>query len=190
MQIYGSIFYQEFTDFIEVETVGFDDNTGNFLKQYRNNNGATLKGAELSAAYWLTSYVQISTKHGYVTGKTSAHEYVRTITPYEGSLELDYDDETFSAYGLLSWATAMSRVPVCQDNLGIIGACAKASSWIALDVGGSYKPISQLKLSANLMNLFDRNYTRYQDVAGILATDTHYMSQAGRYFTLNMRYEF
>lgn len=188
--LHTSAFYQRFSDFIDIKDLGLDKETFLYRKQYRNFSGARIYGAELSASYWLTSHWQASTKLGYVNGKKDNDEYVRSVTPLEGSAELAYQNAQFQGYALLSWAGSMSRVPECQNDLSQVTPCATTSSWLSVDLGASYKPMPKLTLSSTLVNLFDRNYTRYQDVAGVAASDAHYSTQSGRYFTFNMRYEF
>ncbi|KGK14559.1 TonB-dependent hemoglobin/transferrin/lactoferrin family receptor [Vibrio navarrensis] len=183
-------FYNKFDNFIDIVTVSFDTNSGNYIKQYQNLEGVETYGAEVSAGYALSQKWDVGAKLGYVDGKEADGDYIRSITPLEGSVSLGYHVQDFSAYGLWSWATAMDRVPTCQTDLGLAAQCATTSAWNRVDIGATYQLSKDLRLSATIANLFDKKYIRYQDVAGILDQDKHYSSEPGRYFTLNAKYQF
>ncbi|MDF2152676.1 TonB-dependent hemoglobin/transferrin/lactoferrin family receptor [Vibrio sp. CAU 1672] len=189
-RLFVSAFYNKFDNFIDVVTVGFDQATGNHIKQYRNLAGVETYGAEVSAAYALTQTWNATAKFGYVDGKDADGGYVRSITPFEGSAELSYAYQDFSAYALWNWAAAMDRVPSCQTKLGLEAKCAETSAWNAFDLGASYHISKDLRLSATIVNLFDKEYIRYQDVAGIAEESKHYSTEPGRYFTVNAKYQF
>ncbi|MCV3263785.1 TonB-dependent receptor [Vibrio harveyi] len=106
-------------------------------------------------------------------------EYIRTITPWEGSAEVRYTNQDFNAYALLSWAYAMDRVPTCQSDIGLAVDCAQTSSWSTVDLGATYHVTKDLRLSATVVNLFDKEYIRYQDVAGIADENKHYSTEPG-----------
>ena len=183
--VYASVFYNKFENFIDVVTTGFDSSTGNYIKQYQN-----LDGVELAAGYGLTKQWDISTKFGYVDGKDTKGEYVRSITPFEGNVQLKYAHQDFNAYVAWNWAAAMDRVPKCQTMLGLATECAQTSAWNTFDLGATYYVSKDLRVSANIVNLFDKEYIRYQDVAGIAEESKRYSTEPGRYFTLNAKYEF
>ncbi|MEF1340219.1 TonB-dependent receptor, partial [Vibrio rotiferianus] len=188
--VYASVFYNKFENFIDVVTTGFDSSTGNYIKQYQNLDGVETYGAELSAGYALTKQWDISTKLGYVDGKDAEGEYVRSITPFEGNAQLKYANQDFSTYVTWNWAAAMDRVPECQTILGLGTECAQTSAWNTFDIGATYHVSKDLRVSANIVNLFNKEYIRYQDVAGIAEESKHYSTEPGRYFTLNAKYEF
>ncbi len=89
-----------------------------------------------------------------------------------------------------NWAAAMDRVPECQTILGLGTECAQTSAWNTFDIGATYHVSKDLRVSANIVNLFNKEYIRYQDVAGIAEESKHYSTEPGRYFTLNAKYEF
>ena len=101
-----------------------------------------------------------------------------------------YHDSAFSAYAQVNWAQAMDNVPQCEDDLGIVTDCATTSGWASVDLGVSYSWNFGLDVSANVMNLFDKEYIRYQDVAGIANSNKIYSTEPGRYFTVNAKYAF
>ncbi|HCG8267500.1 TPA: TonB-dependent hemoglobin/transferrin/lactoferrin family receptor [Vibrio parahaemolyticus] len=188
-QLYVSAFYNKFQNFIDVVTTG-QDNFGNYVKQYQNLHGVETYGAELSAAYAFTSSWKLSTKLGYVDGKDAEGEYVRSITPFEGNVGLNYQQQDFNAFATWNWAGSMDRVPSCQTLLGQKTECAKTEAWNTLDLGASYQITKDFRLSATIINLFDKEYIRYQDVAGIADESKRYSTEPGRYFTVNAKYIF
>ncbi|HHX8499489.1 TonB-dependent hemoglobin/transferrin/lactoferrin family receptor [Vibrio diabolicus] len=188
-QLYVSAFYNKFQNFIDVVTTG-QDNFGNYIKQYQNLHGVETYGAELSAAYAFTSSWKLSTKLGYVDGKDAEGEYVRSITPFEGNVGLNYQQQDFNAFATWNWAGSMDRVPSCQTSLGQKTECAQTDSWNTLDLGASYQITKDFRLSATIINLFDKEYIRYQDVAGIADESKRYSTEPGRYFTVNAKYIF
>ncbi|PMO05898.1 ligand-gated channel [Vibrio splendidus] len=191
-QLYAAVFYQKFDNFIDVKQITFvpDSNTGNYYKQYQNVNGVETYGIEASIAHRLSDFWSVSTKVGYVDGEDEDGEKVRTLTPWEGNAEVTYDDNAFSAYAQVNWAQAMDNVPQCEDDLGIVTDCATTSGWASVDLGVSYSWNFGLDVSANVMNLFDKEYIRYQDVAGIANSNKIYSTEPGRYFTVNAKYAF
>ncbi|WP_394246290.1 TonB-dependent hemoglobin/transferrin/lactoferrin family receptor [Vibrio profundi] len=188
-QFYTAVFFQKFENFIDIKEIGMNDQ-GVYLKQYQNISGVETYGIEVSLAHRLTEHWGISTKAGYVDGKDGEGHYVRTLTPWEGNVELTYDNESFSAYSMVNWAQSMDRVPSCSTDIGLETECARTSGWATIDLGASYSLTRDFNVSANIINLLDKNYIRYQDVGGISDSDKGYSTQPGRYFTVNAKYEF
>ncbi|SHO19968.1 Hemin receptor [Moritella viscosa] len=189
-KIYGAIFYQKFQNFIDVKQIGYDSSTGNYLKQYQNVDGVETYGMELSVAHRLDENWSTGFKAGYVDGKDKDGDYVRSITPWEGNVQLTYELEKLTVYSVFDWADSMNRIPSCATDIGLKTDCATTSGWGVVDMGASYYFSSGLEISANVVNLFDRKHIRYQGVAGISSNATKYSTEPGRYFTLNAKYIF
>ncbi len=64
------------------------------------------------------------------------------------------------------------------------------AGWGTVDLGLSYEPITDLFISGNLNNLFDREYVRYQDVGGMSDALSKYNAEAGRNFNVFVKYNF
>ena len=84
----------------------------------------------------------------------------------------------------------MDNLTQCDEYLGIVTDCAATDVWASVDLGLSYSWNFGLDVSANVINLFDKEYIRYQDVAGIADSNKLYSTEPGRYFTVNAKYEF
>lgn len=191
-QFYTAVFYQKFENFIGVKQVTSDPDTdtGNYFKQFQNINGVETYGIEASIAHQFTENWGASTQLGFVDGEDGNGDKIRTLTPWEGSAELTYDNQAFSAYTMVSWAQAMDKVPECETDIGLAVECATTAGWASVDMGMSYAWDFGLSLSANVINLFDKEYVRYQDVAGIIDSQKLYSTEPGRYFTVNAKYVF
>jgi len=191
--LYAAAFYQKFKNFIDVKQISFSpdpNNNGNYYKQYQNVSGVETYGFEASAGQRLSEFWSVTAQIGFVDGEDDNGEKVRTLTPWEGSAQLRYDNQALSAYTMLNWAQAMNKVPECETDIGLATDCATTAGWATVDMGVSYSWNFGLDVSANVINLLDKEYIRYQDVAGIMDENKHYSTEPGRYFTVNARYEF
>ncbi|MCH1921085.1 TonB-dependent hemoglobin/transferrin/lactoferrin family receptor [Shewanella sp. A3A] len=188
VKLYWAAYYQKFNDFIDVALIGFDQSTGLFQRQYQNIAGVSTYGSEVFGQYKFNHQWSLSAKAGYVNGKNADDEYVRAITPLEGNVSLNFDTGALESYLAINWASSMDRVPTCETDLQMTVACAATSGWVTLDSGMSYALSDSFSVSANIYNLLDRHYVRYQDVAGTAASDAHFATEPGRYVTINLRY--
>lgn len=190
LRVYGAIFYNKFNNFISVVDKGFNGASGLFEKRYENIDGVETYGAEATVEYAFADDWTASTKAGWVNGKDDDGEYVRSITPLEGNVSLRYDNRHLNGYARLNWADAMDRTPSCATDLGLKADCATTSGWATVDLGVGYNFNANTYVSLNVINLFDREYVRYQDVAGVAESQTRFSTEPGRYFTVNARYAF
>lgn len=190
LAVYGALFYSVFDDFIDEQVVGWDDANQHAIVQYQNLNGVKTYGAELTVRYALTDALAISSKLGIVDGEDEQGEEIRALTPLEGNTQLDYLAEDWDGFVRANYAGAMARVPTCYGELGMAETCAETSGWLTVDLGAGYFVTPDFRLNLAIHNLLDRDYTRYQDVAGVAAKDTTFSSQPGRYFNINAKYSF
>ncbi|USD42881.1 TonB-dependent hemoglobin/transferrin/lactoferrin family receptor [Vibrio sp. SCSIO 43135] len=190
LRVYGAVFYNMFENFIDVVDTGFNQSTGLFEKRYENLSDVESYGAEATIEYLIARDWTVSSKVGWVDGKDANDEYIRSITPLEGNVGLDYDDSKFNGYLRLNWADAMDRTPSCADTLGIQTDCAQTAGWATVDLGIGYDFSKDFYVNANLINVFDKEYVRYQDVAGLIDSQTRFSTEPGRYFTVNAHYAF
>ncbi|AXN34404.1 TonB-dependent hemoglobin/transferrin/lactoferrin family receptor [Vibrio coralliilyticus] len=189
LKLYTAVFYNQFENFMSIVDQG-RDSSGNIQRQYVNLDNVETYGAEATLEYVLTDSWSAASKIGWVNGKDGKGEYIRSITPLEGNVSLDYDDGHLNGYARVNWADSMDRTPSCANEFGHESDCAQTSGWTTLDMGIGYSINKKIFVSANVINVLDRKYIRYQDVAGISQADTGYSTEPGRYFTLAARYAF
>ncbi|KHT48225.1 TonB-dependent hemoglobin/transferrin/lactoferrin family receptor [Vibrio sinaloensis] len=190
MRVYGAVFYNVFRNFIEQKTIGKRAGTNITEVTFDNLDGVRTYGAEASVEYSLTNTIIASTNIGIVDGKDKEGDYVRAITPLEGNVALNYDNGALNGYVQLNWADQMNRTSVCVNEQKIAVDCATTAGWGAVDIGLGYDFGDNTNISVNVINLFDREYIRYQDIAGLESLHEAFQTESGRYFTVNARYAF
>lgn len=184
----SAVFYSQYKDFIMPINVRFNEITGRMEKQFVNIAQSESYGIEFGSKVRLNSAWSLLGNIGVVTAKSKDNEYLATSTPWNGSTSLKYSDG-FDAFARLNFASSMNKVPMCHSK-GTTSECTKTSGWGTFDLGFSYEPISNLTLNANLNNIFDREYMKYNTVAGMKDASIFYNSQVGRNFNLSLHYQY
>lgn len=190
LRLYGAAFYNIFENFIDVKVTGYDDQRLVAIQTYENLDGVRTYGAEASLEYLLTNAITAKTSIGIVDGKDKDGEYVRVITPLEGNASLNYDDGSLNSYLRINWADNMTRTTTCEVRVGVEGDCAETAGWATLDAGVGYNFDKRTRINFNVLNLLDREYVMYQDIAGQTSEQKKWLYASGRYFTVNARYAF
>lgn len=190
LAVYGAVFYSVFDNFISEKTIGWNEAAKYAEVQYQNLDGVKTYGAEMSVSYWFSEHLNLVSKLGIVDGEDEHGEPIRTLTPLEGNSMLLYLQDSWQSFVRVNYAGAMDKVPSCQDELGISQRCATTSGWMTLDAGAGYHLSPDFRINASVHNLFDRQYTRYQDVAGVSEAQTTFSTEPGRYFSVNAKYSF
>lgn len=188
--VYGAVFYSVFDNFISEKTIGWNEAAKYAEVQYQNLDGVKTYGAEMSVSYWFSERLNLVSKLGIVDGEDEHGEPIRTLTPLEGNSMLLYQQDSWQGFVRVNYAGAMDNVPGCQDELGISQRCAATSGWMTLDAGAGFNLSPDFRINASVHNLFDRQYTRYQDVAGVSEAQTTFSTEPGRYFSVNAKYRF
>ncbi|WP_412177936.1 TonB-dependent hemoglobin/transferrin/lactoferrin family receptor [Photobacterium galatheae] len=190
LAVYGALFYSVFDNFISEKTIGWNE-AGKYAEvQYQNLDGVKTYGAELTVSYWLSDRLNLASKLGIVDGEDEHGESIRTLTPLEGNTMLMYQQDSWDGFMRVNYAGAMDKVPSCQDDLGMRQTCATTAGWMTVDAGMGYDLTPDFRVNAAVHNLFDREYTRYQDVAGVTKAQTTFSTEPGRYFSVNAKYRF
>lgn len=190
LRVYGAVFYNVFSNFIDQKTLGYNSDTNLSELTFANLDGVRTYGGEASVEYKLTNSIVARTSVGIVDGKDKEGEYVRAITPLEGNLALDYEDGAFNGFVQLNWADHMNRTTKCTNQQQMEVDCATTAGWGAVDVGAGYDFGNNASINLNIINLFDREYVPYQDIAGMESLHEKWQTESGRYFTVNARYAF
>lgn len=180
----AAVFYSDFDNFIRTKQTGMNSDNGRITIQYVNLDKVTSYGFEMTASAEISETVTASGSVGVVTTEDDNGAYVETSTPWEGNLTLDYSQD-FDAFVRWNFAAEMNKVPTCSD-----GECVTTAGWSTVDLGLSYEPITDLFISSNLNNLFNREYIRYQDVGGMSDAISKYNAEAGRNFNVLVKYNF
>ncbi|QUJ67045.1 TonB-dependent receptor [Photobacterium sp. GJ3] len=190
LAVYGALFYSVFDHFISEKTVGWNE-AGKYAEvQYQNLDGVKTYGAEMTVSYWFNDRLNLASKLGIVDGEDEHGEPIRTLTPLEGNTMLIYQQDSLNGFMRVNYAAAMDQVPSCADSLGIRQNCATTSGWMTVDAGLGYDVTPDFRVNAAVHNLLDREYTRYQDVAGVTEAQTRFSTEPGRYFSVNAKYRF
>ena len=190
LRLYGAVFYNLFDNFISPERLGKNSDTGLDELRFANLEGVKTYGAEASAEYKFTNAIMARTSLGIVDGKDSEGDRIRAITPLEGNVSLNYDDGAINSYVRLNWADKMERTTVCVNELKMEVDCATTSGWGSVDIGAGYSFDENSYVSINVINVFDREFVRYQDIAGLESLHETFSTESGRHFTINARYAF
>lgn len=178
-------FYNKFDDFIEMVEVGKEGRTA--VYQYQNLSKATTKGVEAKADYWLTDLVNVWGNLAYIDGKDGDGNYINSLSPLNGSIGVRLEQEKWNFNTALRFADDMDKVR--KDAKG--NEYAKAAGWGVVDMYAQFNPMQDLQLNVGLFNLFDKEYTRYERIAGRDAgSDNSLMTEPGRNLSARVKYVF
>ncbi|WP_058119767.1 TonB-dependent hemoglobin/transferrin/lactoferrin family receptor [Photobacterium kishitanii] len=184
----AAVFYSKYNNFISPHNDRFNEDNGRMEVRYINVDKVTSYGFELSTSAELTETLTASADFSVVTAKDDESNYISTSSPWEGGLTLDYSQD-FDAFVRWNFAAAMNKVPQCGDSVDPL-SCSRTSGWGTVDLGFSYEPINNLSVNANINNILNHEYIRYQDVAGLSEYNNRYNTEAGRNFNVSMSYKF
>lgn len=186
-----AVFYNRFTDFLEVALIDSKtvlNTNGQFQYQhdtyhYQNIDKVTIKGAEFSFDYALTSNWSLLAALSYQDGKNEqTKDYITSISPLSGSTGISYNSEKLQSQLLANWAKRMTKV-----NEG----SRQSPGFVTLDWLNSYKLTADWQLNLALNNLLDKDYVRYNSIAGhAVDSDLRAYTQPGRNISLSTRYHF
>lgn len=67
----------------------------------------------------------------------------------------------------------------------------KSAGWVAVDMYAQFNPLPELQLNVGVFNLFDREYTTYNRLAGKdAAADVSTFTEPGRNLSARVKYVF
>ncbi|MCG7555840.1 TonB-dependent receptor [Pseudoalteromonas sp. Of11M-6] len=186
----SSIYYTRYDDFIDWVNIRLRLNDGVMERQFVNIDEAYTFGAEAEVTYQLES-LMFGANIGWMNGKNKdKQEYLRNLIPLEYTFYANYEFSDFVIN--LQWygQSQMTDLPTCQDPfLNVEIPCQSTGSWHSLDLSVSYTLSKNWKFNTAINNVLDKQYTRYQDVAGQSNSDFDY-SQPGRNFRASIQYKF
>ncbi|MEW9797294.1 TonB-dependent hemoglobin/transferrin/lactoferrin family receptor [Alteromonas sp. CYL-A6] len=184
-------FHSRFNDFIESVQTGteptFIPGVMRSVIQYRNLDGATIEGVEVSARYHINDNLNISTAAIYTDGTNEdSGQALATISPFQGNVALNYQLDNWALSGIWRIADAMSDVP--EDEAG--SPLIQSAGYGVVDVFATYS-VTNWQLSLAIENLLDKAYAPYERIAGLPSeTDVGQFTQPGRTLSANVSYRF
>ena len=136
------------------------------LVSQADNIDARIMGGELGVAYDLTDTWKTDATLAYAWGKNSSDgEALPQMPPLEARLGLTYERESWSAGALWRVVAQQNRVDEGKGN--VVGRdLGKSAGFGVFSLNGAYRVSEQVKLSAGVDNLFDKDYAEHLNLAG------------------------
>lgn len=165
LEIGASGFYNQIKDFILVDgRSGYT--SGMYSTPSSRNINAHTYGAELTAAYSLTSTVKLNSSVSYVQGKNETDNLpLAQLAPLEGRISVAYDDKKYSFGALLRLVAPKDEVAVGQGNIAGQDV-SKSGGFGIFSLNAGYKPNKKTLIAAGVDNLFDKTYAEFISRAG------------------------
>ena len=130
------------------------------------NINARIMGGELGAAYQLTSHWKADATLAYAWGKNSTDgKALPQMPPLDTRFGLTYSEDDWSAGALWRVVAAQNRIDRNAGN--VVGKdYAKSAGFGVFSLNGAYRINANLKVSAGVDNLLDKNYSEHLNMAG------------------------
>lgn len=131
-----------------------------------DNIDARIMGGELGVAYDLNANWKTDATLAYAWGKNSSDgEALPQMPPLEARLGLTYQRQDWSAGALWRLVDGQGRVADGRGN--VVGQDLGDSAGFAVfSLNGAYRVTQQVKLSAGVDNLFNKNYVEHLNLGG------------------------
>jgi hemoglobin/transferrin/lactoferrin receptor protein len=185
-----SAYYNDYDNFIEVAYLGSVD--GDYygfplvtdVYQYQNIDSARISGVEFRFDYYLGNNVTAFLNGEYMDSEDkTTGEQLRTIQPFNGTFGVNYYRGSFSTDVMMKWTDDMDKVP---------DGAVTTDGYLTFDLFARYDFSSRLRLSAGILNMFNKEYIEYTSVAGREddGSDLTPFTQPGRTFSAQLKYIF
>ncbi|OZY61221.1 TonB-dependent copper receptor [Pseudomonas lundensis] len=149
------------------------------------NVNARVMGGELGAAYQLTSNWKADATLAYAWGKnTTDGKALPQMPPLDTRLGLTYSEDDWSAGAL--WRVVARQDRIDRNAGNVVGKdYDKSAGFGVFSLNGAYRINKNLKVSAGVDNLLDKNYSEHLNMAGNAgygypATDPTPINEPGR----------
>ncbi|PAA24862.1 TonB-dependent copper receptor [Pseudomonas fragi] len=158
LEAWASVYAGEIRDYIL-----FDYAKGSSQAQ---NINARVMGGELGAAYPLTSNWKADATLAYAWGKnTSDGKALPQMPPLDTRLGLTYSEDDWSAGAL--WRIVARQDRIDRNAGNVVGKdFDKSAGFGVFSLNGAYRINKNLKVSAGVDNLLDKNYSEHLNMAG------------------------
>ena len=157
-----SAFYGKINDFI---LMSWD--TGMKMVNGVSNIDAQMYGVEASYGYQISNQVKFISSANYVRGKDETNNRpLPQLPPLEGRLGLSYDNQKWSAGGLLRFVTSQDRYVSGYGNIAGYDI-GKTGGFAVFSLNGGYKFDKKTRLAFGVDNLFDKTYAEFVSRSGM-----------------------
>lgn len=163
LQAWASGYVGQVRDYI---LFSYSRNMMGSLVSQADNIDARIMGGELGIAYDLTDTWNTDATLAYAWGKNSSDgEALPQMPPLEARLGVSYERDAWSAGALWRVVAAQNRVDEGRGN--VVGQDFGSSAGFGVfSLNGAYRVSANLKLSAGVDNLFDKDYAEHLNLAG------------------------
>jgi len=157
-EAWASVYAGEIRDYIL-----FDYSGGASRAQ---NINARVMGGELGAAYQLTSNWKADATLAYAWGKnTTDGKALPQMPPLDTRMGLTYSEDDWSAGAL--WRVVAPQGRIDRNAGNVVGKdFDKSAGFGVFSLNGAYRINKNLKVSAGVDNLLDKNYSEHLNMAG------------------------
>lgn len=189
MEVNG--FYSKFENFIESTLIGLEGTVipgvSKQLFQYQNLDETEIKGIELVFSQTINDALDWEFNAAWADGENKENgQSLTSISPLQGNFIFNADWQQWQFSTALRFARSMSDVP--QDAVG--ADLIKSAGFGVIDLYARYE-VDNWKFNIGVDNLLDKEYVRYESIAGLYATaSTDQYTETGRELSANIRYEF
>jgi len=153
-----AIYDNHFEDFISSDFLREQD--GILLFQDTNRGEVRIYGAEFSGLWNLNDNWKIRNSIAYSVGKDElADTYLNSIDPLSAVVGVSYSAD--------NWGYEMIATLVAEKDDVEAEGDVTADSYSLFDVTGYYDFSSDVRLRAGVFNLFDEEYARWANIAGV-----------------------
>lgn len=163
LQAWASGYVGQVRDYI---LFSYSRNMMGSLVSQADNIDARIMGGELGVAYDLTDTWKTDATLAYAWGKNSSDgEALPQMPPLEARLGLTYEREAWSVGAL--WRVVAQQNRVAEGKGNVVGQdLGKSAGFGVFSLNGAYRVSEQVKLSAGVDNLFDKDYAEHLNLAG------------------------
>ncbi|SEC39814.1 TonB-dependent copper receptor [Pseudomonas anguilliseptica] len=158
LQAWASAYVGQVRDYILFDYRG--------MSTQADNVDARIMGGELGVAYDLTSNWKTDATLAYAWGKNSSDgEALPQMPPLEARLGLTYQRDDWSVGGLWRVVDGQGRIAAGRGN--VVGQdFGDSAGFGVLSLNGAYRVSEQVKLSAGVDNLLDKQYAEHLNLGG------------------------
>lgn len=163
LQAWASGYVGQVRDYI---LFSYETNMMGMSSSRADNIDARIMGGELGVAYDLTDTWKTDATLAYAWGKNSSDgEALPQMPPLEARLGLTYEREAWSVGAL--WRVVAQQNRVAEGKGNVVGQdLGKSAGFGVFSLNGAYRVSEQVKLSAGVDNLFDKDYAEHLNLAG------------------------